>query len=129
VRSARSRVSNDVQSLEPNGRRERVAAKSRTVRSGREHVHDLASSDKRRDRQNAAAERLPQDQPVGRDALVLERKPGAGAAKPRLNLIEDEQYVIRAAKLTHRFEPTRRWNDNPGLTLDRLDQHGDRLGR
>jgi hypothetical protein len=46
-----------------------------------------------------------------------------------LNLIKNEQYVIRAAKLTHLFEPTRRWNDNPGLTLDRLDQHGDRLGR
>lgn len=43
-------ISNDAQCLKSDGRRERVAAKGRTVRSGRKHVHDLASSDKSRDR-------------------------------------------------------------------------------
>src|SRR6516165_5066341 len=114
-------IGNDMQSLKPDGRRERVAAERRTVRSGRKHVHHVASSDKSRDRQNAAAKRLPQDQPVGLNPLVLKRKPCAGAAKPRLNLIENEQYVIRAAKLTHVFEPAGRRNDDPGFTLNRLD--------
>ena len=74
-------VADDVQRFEADGGGERVAAEGGAVRAGREHVHQFATADQRRHRQHAAAERLAEDQPVGLDILVLERKPSAGAAE------------------------------------------------
>src|SRR5262249_2999220 len=87
----------DVQRLEPNDRRERVAADRRAVRARSEDVHHLAARDEGGHRQHAAAQRLAQDDAVRTDAFVLIGEPGAGAAEPGLDLVEDEQHAVRIA--------------------------------
>ena len=42
--------------------------------------------------------RLAEDQPVGPHVLVLEGEPRAGAAEPRLDLVEDQQHVVLVAQ-------------------------------
>jgi hypothetical protein len=58
----------------------------------------------------------------------LEGKPGAGAAQARLHLVEDEQHLVRVADAAPPREKARRRHNDPGLSLDRLDQHRCRLG-
>ena len=105
----------------------RIAAEGRPVRARREHIHQLAGADEGGYRQHAAAQRLAQNDPVRSDALVLEGEPGAGAAKTRLHLVDDQQYAVRIAQAPQPREPACRRNDDAGLALDRLDQHGRRL--
>src|SRR5947209_429111 len=47
---------------------------------------------------DAVAQPLAQDDDIGLDAIIDERKQRAGAAEVRLNLVEDEENVALAAK-------------------------------
>src|SRR6516162_7927119 len=118
----------DAQRFETDRRGERIAAEGRAVRARREYVHHLAGTEEGGDRQHAAAERLADHQPVRAHALVLAREPGAGAAETRLDLVEDEQHMMRIAQASYAGEPSRRWHHDAGLALDRLDQNGRGLG-
>ncbi len=99
-----------------------VAAEGRAVRAGREHVHQRALADERRDRQHAAAQRLAENEAVGDDAFVLEREPGAGAPKAGLHLVDDQEHVVGVADPAQPREEARGRHDDAGLALDRLDQ-------
>ena len=129
LRSTRSLLVQHVKGFQPDRCGERIAAERRAVRARREDIHHLAGRDEGRDRQHSAAQRLAEDEPVGPDVLVLEGEPGAGASEPRLDLIEDQQHVVRVAQAAKPREKPRGRNDDAGLALDRLDQHGDRVGR
>ena len=48
----------------------------------------------------------------------------ADAAETRLDLVGDEQHVVPRADLAHRAEVALGRDDDAGLALDRLDEHG-----
>ena len=122
-------VLHDLQRLQPDGGGERIAAKGRAVAAGREHVHHRPVRQERADRQQAAAQRLAQNQPIGPDALVFKRKPAAGAAQPGLHFVQDQQHVLPRAPVAQLGKKTGRRQHNAGLALNRLDQHGAAVGR
>src|SRR5947207_10969158 len=122
-------LADHMQRLEPHCRRERIAAEGRAVRAGREDVHDLPARYEGGHRQHAPAERLAQDYPVRPDTFVLKGKPGAGAAKTGLHLVENEQHAVRIADSPQSSKPSLRWYDDARLALDRFDQHGGGLRR
>jgi hypothetical protein len=124
-----SLLAQDVKGFQPDRRGERISAERRAVRARREDIHDLPGGDEGRDREHSPAKRLAEDQPVGPGVLMLEGEPGTGASEPRLHLIEDQQHVVRVAQVAEPCEKPRGRNDDAGLTLDRLHQHGDRVGR
>src|SRR6185369_5225558 len=64
----------------------------------------------------------------GPDAFVLEGEPAAGAAQPRLHLVDDQQHVVAVAPFAQLREEALRRYDHAGLALDRLDQHGAGIG-
>ena len=112
----------DRKGLEADPRRERVAAEGRAVRAGIEDAHELARRDEGRDRVDAAAEGLAEDQPVGPDALVLMREPAAGAPEAGLDLIEDQQHAALVADRAKLAQIALRRHDDAGLALNRLDE-------
>src|SRR6185312_1649587 len=122
-------VLDDSQRDKPDRRSQGIAAEGRAMRAGGEHAHQRARADKSRDRQHAAAQRLAEDQPVRADLLVLEDEPGAGAANPGLDLVDDEENVVLVAQRAYAGEPAFRRDDDPAFALDRLDQHGGGLRR
>src|SRR5215472_5649853 len=52
-----------------------------------------------------------------------------GTTQPSLNLVEYQNDVVALTNLAHRFEITCGRNYHPRLTLNGLDQEGDRVGR
>src|SRR5262245_22280127 len=60
---------------------------------------------------------------------MLKREPGAGAAEPGLDLVEDQQNAVRVAQPTDAREPARRWHDDARLTLNGLDEDCNRPRR
>ena len=68
---------------------ERIAAEGAAVVAGRELRHHLFARAERAHRQQAAAERLAEDEAVGPDAVVVAREHGAGAAEAGLHLVAD----------------------------------------
>ena len=73
-------VFHDLKRLQPNRSGQRIATKGRAVAAGREHIHHGAVSHKRTDGQQPAAQRFPQNQPIGPNTLVFKGKPAPGAA-------------------------------------------------
>jgi hypothetical protein len=126
-RSRSSRCSpSDPQRFEGHARRERIAAEGRTVASGTHQVEHRRARDERGNREQAAAQRLADDDGVGTDAFVHVGEPGAGAAEARLDLVDDQQDVARGAQFARGAQESRRRRDYAGFALDRFDQ--DRAG-
>src|SRR3974377_1010425 len=121
-------ITNDLKRLKPDCCGYGVAAKGRTMRARREHVHDVLAADKCRHRQNAAAQRLAQNESVRADVFVLIRKPGAGPAETRLHLVEDQKDTLGIANPPHALQPTLRRHDDAGFALNGFDEHGSSIG-
>src|SRR5262249_19111351 len=113
----------DAQRFEPDRCGERVAAEGRSVRAGREDVHDFALGDEGGYRQHAAAERLAEDKAIRPDGLVLERAPAARRAGGGLRLAANHGHAVRVAQRAHAGKIARGRHDDAGLALDRLDQN------
>ena len=62
----------------------------------------------RRDRQDAAAERLAQHEDVGRHAIVLAGEHASGLAEAGRDLVEDQQRAVAIAGLAHAVPEARR---------------------
>ena len=122
-------VLDDAQRFEADRGGERIAAEGRAVRARREHVHQLRRPTKADTGSTPPPNALPRMRPSGNDAFVLEGEPGAGAAEPRLHLVEDQEHAVGIAQRPDAREIALRRNDDAGLALDRLDQHGGGLGR
>ena len=75
----------------------------------------------------AAAQALGQGHHVRRDAVVLVREPAAGPAETGLNLVEDQQDVLRVAPLAHAPQVARRRRDDADLPHYGLEHHSDCL--
>ena len=99
---------------------ERVAAKRGAVLAGLEGQHDLVAREHGRDRVDAAAERLAQDDNVRLDALVVAREHLAGACQAGLDLVRDEEDVALAAQLRSAPQVPGVGHDHAGLALNRL---------
>src|SRR3974390_379651 len=121
-------ITNDLKRLKPDCCGYGVAAKGRTMRARREHVHDVLAADKCRHRQNAAAQRLAQNESVRADVFMLIRKPGAGPAETRLHLVEDQNDTPGVADPPHARQPTLRRHDDASFALNGFDEHGSGVG-
>ena len=121
-----SLVLDDRKGLRADPRRKRVAAEGGAVRAGIENAHQLARRDEGRDRIDAAAERLAEDQPVRPDVLMLMGEPSPGAPETGLDLVEDQQNVVLVADRAQLAQIALGRDDDAGLALDGLDQ--DRAG-
>ncbi len=93
----------------------------------REYAHDVAPREKQGYRQDAAAERLAQNQAVRVHVLVFTRQQFPGPAEAGLYLIGNQQDVMLAAQLGCSSEITLRRNDDTALSLDRLHQESRRI--
>src|ERR1700722_18458204 len=60
---------------------------------------------------------------------MLLREKLAGATEPRLDLVEDQHHIVRAAELAYLREIVGRGNDDTGFPLDRFDEEGDGVRR
>ncbi len=93
-----------------------------------EHVHHVIGADESRHRQQPAAQRLADDQPVGSCVLVFKREHAAGAAEARLDFVEDQQNAGLSADLAQRGKISVGRQHDARFALNRFDQHGDRVG-
>ena len=76
----------------------------------------------------AAAERLPGDEEVGLDAVLLDRPDGPGAADAALHLVGDEEDPVAAEQLLQPLRKVRRHRNESALALHGLEHGaGDRL--
>ena len=98
--------------------------KVRAVLAGLEHAEHVAVGDDRRDRHDAAAERLAEHVHVGHDALVVAGEGPAGAAEAGLDLVGGEQHVLLGAELADAAQVAVGRDHHAALALDRLEQHG-----
>src|SRR3546814_9409673 len=64
---------------------------------------------------------------IGLDAGRLEAEKIAGAPAPHLDVVDDEQHVVRAAHAFELFEPAPACDIHAALALYRLDDHGRRM--
>src|SRR5207302_106872 len=71
----------------------------------------------------AVGDALRKTEGVGQEAAGGEGKRGTGS-KPGLDLVQDEQRIVRVTPLAHTTKVTRRRDADAGLTLDRLEDDG-----
>ena len=83
--------------LAGHGHGERVATEGRAMAAGIEDIHHAAPGNEGGDRQQAAAQRLADDQTVRPGALVLEAEHRARAAEAGLDFVENQQDAMRVA--------------------------------
>ena len=84
-------------------------------------VHDLGAAGDACERE-ATADRLPRDDEVGLDAVVvLDRPHLPGPADPRLHLVVDIQDPVLSAQLLQPRRIVRGHGDEPALPLHRLE--------
>ena len=62
--------------------------------AGLQHAHHLVVREHRRDRIEAAGQRLADQGEIGLDALMLLGQQLAGAAEPGLDLVEDQNSTL-----------------------------------
>jgi len=103
-------------------RGEGISSECRTMVSGLKYAEDILAGEHRRHWIEPAGESLANDDRVGANVFVLKREQPSTAAKTRLDLIGDEQYVVLAANPCRLTEISFRWNDNTSFTLYRLDE-------
>jgi hypothetical protein len=113
---------------ERRGARHRVAAE-RAAEPARVHgVHQLGAAGDAGERQ-PAAERLPGDEQVGLDPVVLDRPHGSGAAATRLHLVVDVDDAVSLAKVLQRPQELGRHRDEAAFALHGLDHEAGDLAR
>jgi len=91
-------LANDIKRLEPDCSRQRIATKSRAVRSWCEYIHYFAPRDKGGDWQHSATQSLAQHHAVRLDVLVLKGEPRPAAAEARLDFVEQQKDVALVAQ-------------------------------
>jgi hypothetical protein len=102
-----------------------VGAADRRV-AGR--IHDLGLADHTGERQTGC-DRLRDGDQIGLDSVVLDREELAGAAEPRLNLVDYHDDPVLVAEPADAVEERLRRDDKAALALDGLDHdRRDRLG-
>ena len=101
---------------------QRVAAERAAVIARLEDAQHLASRQDRRDGVVASRQRLGDDHHVGLDVFPLVREQAAGAAEPRLDLVEDQQHVVPLADLLGLLEVSGGRDDDAGLALYGFDE-------
>ncbi len=108
---------------QPHRSREGVPAKSGTVSSWSEHIHDLSVGDNGGDRHNSSSQRLSEAHDIGSRTLILPREAPACPAKTRLNFVEDEEDAGGRTDSTKFGEISFMRHDNPGFALNGLDEN------
>ncbi|OPY39981.1 MAG: hypothetical protein A4E42_02313 [Methanoregulaceae archaeon PtaU1.Bin222] len=64
---------------------------------------------------------------IRQNACVLDGEPFAGPAHPRLDFVDDHERAFLVTDLTNLFEESCRWDDDPCLTLNGLDDDPGRI--
>ncbi len=72
--------------------------------AGPQRAQHVVVGKHRRDRIEAAGQRLAEQRHISLDAFVLLGKQLAGAAEPGLDLVEDQHHVMRGAEFAHARE-------------------------
>ena len=115
-----------VQGGQGGGAGDRVAAEGGAVVAALHGLGDLGPGDGGPDRV-AGAERLGHGDHVGPDLVVLVGEEAAGAAHPGLDLVHHQQHPGPRGHLPDGPQVAGGRDPDPGLALDRLDQHGRRV--
>jgi hypothetical protein len=87
---------------------------------GGEHARYFPGGHHRRQRHDPTTERLAQHVDVGLDILVLAGEGPPGPARPRLDLVGDQQDAGLGADVADLAQVSRRRDDHAGLALDGL---------
>ena len=104
------------------GARERVAAEGAAQPARLHGIDDLRRPGDGRQRE-AAAQRLPRDEEVGLDPVLLDRPDGPGTTDAALHLVGDEQDPVAAEQLLKPLREVGRHRDESALALNGLE-HG-----
>src|SRR5690349_7378347 len=86
-------------------------------------VHHFGATDTGR-HGKSTRERFAQTNDVRHHSTVLAREPRAGAAKPGVNLIENQQRAVLIANAPQHREKIRQRNVDAASRLNRLDKNG-----
>src|SRR5690348_13216875 len=92
------------------------------MRARIEHAKDRFTRHYARNREHPSTECFTENVHIGIDPGPLTRKHFTGTGKPSLDLICDEKYIVFLAQIGRCFQETFRREDNPRLSLDRLDE-------
>ena len=106
----------------------RIAAERAAMVAGLVHAEDLMRRQDRRDRIEAAGQRLADDQDIGRDAFVHVGKEFAGSSQAGLNFVGHQQAPILAADVRCFPQESLGRNDDSSFALNRLDQKSAGVG-
>src|ERR687886_3091737 len=101
---------------------QRPTGEGRAVVARMEMLGDGVRRQDRTDRQ-PTAERFGDHHDIRLDTAWLVRPERAGAAKPALNLVEDEQGMVLVTTLSQRLQELIRCGRDAALALDWLDNH------
>jgi len=93
-----------------------------------EDAHHLSASHDSAHRNDSAAESFAQNEHVRHDFFVLALNSGAGATQARLDFIRNHQDVFGFRDRSDFFQIPLRRNNDPGFTLDGLQQYRHRVG-
>ena len=86
-------------------------------------LEDAENSPRRQHRGDgikASRKRLPDDDHIRPDTFMHVGEELAGSAQAGLDFVHHQEHPILAANLRGLFQKPGRWNDDTGLTLDRL---------
>ena len=91
--------------------------------AGGENAHQLPRGDKGRDRVDAAAEGLAEDEPVGPDVLMLMGEPAAGTPETGLRLHRGSTARCAVAYCAKLPQIAFGRDHDSGFALNGLDEH------
>src|SRR5208337_3465576 len=103
-----------------NGARQRIAAEGTAVVAGLENAEDFLRGQHRRDRIEAARQRLARDENVGPNPSVHVSKKLPGTAQAGLNLVGDKEHALAPADLRRFSQESGRRDDDARFALDWL---------
>lgn len=96
--------------------------------AGLKELHDVLPREEQGNRQQPAAQGLAQDQAVGAHILVLAVEQFPRTSQPGLDLVDEQQHVMRPADLGAARQVAGRRHDDPALALDGFYQEGRGVG-
>ena len=109
--------------LLPHGAGERVAPEGRPVLAGANHAQHRGVGHDRRQRHDAAAERLAEQVHIRHDLFTVARERRSDAGETRLDLVGDEEHILLVADLADAPQVPFGRDHDARLALDGLDQH------
>mmetsp|Transcript_20739 Transcript_20739/g.49278 ORF Transcript_20739/g.49278 Transcript_20739/m.49278 type:complete len:239 (-) Transcript_20739:643-1359(-) len=117
-------VFDDLECCNGCGTTHRVAAIGRTVCAGSDDIHDMSIGHNHAHWVNSPTDRLPHDDQVWANVVVLDAKHTASARNAGLNLVRHKQHVVLLAQFGSLCKVTIIRNENTGFALNWFNHEG-----